>query len=46
MTPPPTGPGRMTRVLIADDHPLFRNALQLALDACVPDADVREAENL
>ncbi|MGK7294612.1 MAG: response regulator transcription factor [Candidatus Wenzhouxiangella sp. M2_3B_020] len=36
----------MTRVLIADDHPLFRNALKVAVDACVPDADVREAENL
>jgi DNA-binding NarL/FixJ family response regulator len=36
----------MTRVLIADDHPLFRNALQLALDACVPDADVLEADDL
>jgi DNA-binding NarL/FixJ family response regulator len=36
----------MTRVLIADDHPLFRNALQAALGACVADADVLEAEDL
>lgn len=36
----------MTRVLIADDHPLFRNALKLALDACVDSADVLEAEDL
>jgi len=36
----------MTRVVIADDHPLFRNALKLALDACVDSADVLEAENL
>jgi len=36
----------MTRVVIADDHPLFRNALKLALDACVESADVLEAEDL
>ncbi len=36
----------MTRVLIADDHPLFRNALKLALDACVDSAEVLEAEDL
>lgn len=36
----------MTRVLIADDHPLFRNALKLALTACVDSAAVLEAENL
>jgi len=36
----------MTRVLIADDHPLFRNALKLALDACVDSATVIEAEDL
>ena len=36
----------MTRVVIADDHPLFRNALKLALDACVDSAEVLEAENL
>jgi len=36
----------MTRVLIADDHPLFRNALKAALDACVPDAEVVESEDL
>lgn len=36
----------MTRVLIADDHPLFRNALKLALDACVDSSEVLEAEDL
>ena len=36
----------MTRVLIADDHPLFRNALKVALDACVKGAAVVEAEDL
>ena len=36
----------MTRVLIADDHPLFRNALKLALGACVDSAEVLEAEDL
>jgi len=36
----------MTQVLIADDHPLFRNALKLALDACVDSAAVQEAEDL
>jgi len=36
----------MTQVLIADDHPLFRNALKLALDACLESAAVLEAEDL
>jgi len=36
----------MTQVLIADDHPLFRNALKLALDACVEAVTVLEAEDL
>lgn len=36
----------MTQVLIADDHPLFRNALKLALDACVDSVAVLEAEDL
>jgi len=36
----------MTRVLIADDHPLFRNALKTALQACIPDSDVLECEDL
>lgn len=36
----------MTRVVIADDHPLFRNALKLALTACVDSAEVLEAEDL
>lgn len=36
----------MTQVLIADDHPLFRSALKLALDACVASVEVLEAEDL
>jgi DNA-binding NarL/FixJ family response regulator len=31
------------RVLIADDHPLFRAALRIALAEAVPDADIIEA---
>jgi len=34
------------RVLIADDHPLFRAALRLALMQAVPDADVVEAHDV
>jgi DNA-binding NarL/FixJ family response regulator len=45
MSPTASATG-MTRVLIADDHPLFRNALQAALDACVDGVAVLEAENL
>jgi DNA-binding NarL/FixJ family response regulator len=33
----------MTRILIADDHPLFRLALTQALRGVVADADIREA---
>lgn len=36
----------MSRVVIADDHPLFRNALKQALAACVDGAEVFEAEDL
>lgn len=35
-----------TRVLIADDHPLFRAALVQALDACLDDTDILEARDL
>lgn len=34
------------RVLIADDHPLFRAALRLALMQAVPDAEVVEAHDV
>ena len=32
------------RIIIADDHPLFRNALQLAVSQAVPDAAVQEVD--
>src|SRR5699024_8565653 len=35
-----------TRVLIADDHPLFRAALVQALGACMDDIDIFEARDL
>ena len=35
-----------TRVLIADDHPLFRTALVQALTGCLPDALLLEARDL
>ncbi|QKK03201.1 MAG: response regulator transcription factor [Pseudomonadota bacterium] len=35
-----------TRVLIADDHPLFRGALVQALAACLSDVSVLEARDL
>lgn len=34
------------RVLIADDHPLFRNALTMALQSCVDGVEIIEAEDL
>lgn len=37
---------RMARVLIADDHPLFRVALRQACTRVVADAEVREATRL
>jgi DNA-binding NarL/FixJ family response regulator len=36
----------MIRVLVADDHPLYRNALQSALFACIDELEVCEAEDL
>ena len=36
----------MTRLLIADDHPLFRAALRQAASESVPDCDVHEAADL
>ncbi|MDT8408260.1 MAG: response regulator transcription factor [Wenzhouxiangellaceae bacterium] len=36
----------MIRVAIADDHPLFRNALKQALAGCMERIEVLEAENL
>jgi len=35
-----------TRVLIADDHPLFRTALVQALSGCLDDADILQARDL
>lgn len=35
-----------TRVLIADDHPLFRAALVQALGACMDDVDILQARDL
>ncbi len=35
-----------TRVLIADDHPLFRAALVQALDDCLEDAEILQARDL
>jgi DNA-binding NarL/FixJ family response regulator len=40
-----TGSDRST-FIVADDHPLFREALIHAVHNCVPDADVLEAESL
>lgn len=36
----------MTRILIADDHPLFRLALKQALQSIAPEATLFEAESL
>ena len=36
----------MTTLLIADDHPLFREALRGAIARAVPDAKLREAHNV
>lgn len=35
-----------TKVLIADDHPLFRTALVQTLAGCLPDADILQARDL
>jgi DNA-binding NarL/FixJ family response regulator len=34
------------KVLVADDHPLFREALRLALSRALPDAEVVEADSV
>ena len=36
----------MTRLLIADDHPLYRTALAVAVRALLPDAHISEAEDM
>jgi len=33
------------KVIIADDHPLFRTALKQAIVECIEDANTVEAEN-
>ncbi len=35
-----------TRIIIADDHPLFRNALCQAVKQVVPDADILECDSI
>lgn len=35
-----------TRIIIADDHPLFRNALCLAVKQVVSDADIQECDSI
>lgn len=35
-----------TRIIIADDHPLFRNALCQAVKQVVPDADIMECDSI
>jgi DNA-binding NarL/FixJ family response regulator len=39
-------PGATGRVLIADDHPLFRAALRQVVEATLPGSDICEANNL
>ena len=36
----------MTRLLVADDHPLYRLALRQAVQGVLPDAEIDEAEDL
>ncbi|MEM7278559.1 MAG: response regulator transcription factor [Pseudomonadota bacterium] len=43
---PAAGFAMPTRVLIADDHPLFRGALVQALDSCLTDAQMLQARDL
>jgi NAD(P)-dependent dehydrogenase (short-subunit alcohol dehydrogenase family) len=38
--------GRMTRLLIADDHPLYRQALAQAVRGLIPEAHIIEAADL
>ena len=43
----PLGIHRMTvRFLIVDDHPLFREALQLAIESAYPEAEIVEASSI
>lgn len=35
--------GPATTIIVADDHPLFRDALSLAVKASIPDANIEEA---
>lgn len=35
-----------TRILLIDDHPLFRSGMSLVLQACIPDIEVLEAASL
>jgi DNA-binding NarL/FixJ family response regulator len=43
---PVPSPGPMREILIADDHPLFREALRGAVRNALPDAEVHEAEQV
>ena len=40
------GPGNMSTFIVADDHPLFREALIHAIGNCVSDANIAEADSL
>ena len=44
--PPLPAPGTMRTILIADDHPLFRDALRRAVMQVLPDAALREADSV
>jgi DNA-binding NarL/FixJ family response regulator len=44
--PPLPTPGTMRTILIADDHPLFRDALRRAVMQVLPDAALREADSV
>ncbi len=39
-------PGTMTKILIVDDHPMFREALSGAVRSALPDAEVFEAGSI
>jgi DNA-binding NarL/FixJ family response regulator len=39
-------PAAMSTILIADDHPLFREAMRRAVERAQPDAVIAEAENV
>ncbi|MEC8104069.1 MAG: DNA-binding response regulator, partial [Pseudomonadota bacterium] len=34
------------KIIVADDHPLFRTALQQAVSQIAPDAEIVQAESL